>query len=140
MTVEEINAKIQELRNLCYEAEKKEIESFKKDAKKNVGRCFIVNGSQYVKVIDVPREKATMTGISFNQYQYPALYLTTKLDPDDIVPFSEDTLFSGAWGEGCDSPGDTYQEITMEEFDTEFNRRINEFKNVVLNAGDRSNG
>ena len=124
MTIKEIDKQITELRNLRYEAEKKEIAEFKEKAKANVGRCFLINGSRYAKVIDIPQEEPTMTGFNFNQYQYPALFLGSRKRP-----FKFDTLFSAAWGEGHDCLNTDYKEISSEEFQTKFDEILDDFRN-----------
>lgn len=127
MTIKEINKQIHELECQRRELEKKEIEEFKLEAVNNVGRCFIING-KYAKVIDIPQEEWDMSGNwHYNKYQYPALYLS-----DELVPFYEDTLFSGAWGVGNNILND-YTEITPEEFEVEFEKKLNKFRNKILN-------
>ena len=127
MTIKEINKQIHELECQRRELEKKEIEEFKLEAVNNVGRCFIING-KYAKVIDIPQEEWDMSGNwHYNKYQYPALYLS-----DELVPFYEDTLFSGAWGVGNNVLND-YTEISPEEFEIEFEKKLNEFRNKILN-------
>ena len=127
MTIKEINQQIHELECQRRELEKKEIEEFKLEAVNNVGRCFIING-KYAKVIDIPQEEWDMSGnCHYNKYQYPALYLS-----DEFVPFYEDTLFSGAWGAGNNILND-YTEITPEEFEVEFEKKLNKFRNKILN-------
>lgn len=127
MTIKEINKQIHELERQRRELEKKEIEEFKLEAVNNVGRCFIING-KYAKVIDIPQEEWDMSGNwHYNKYQYPALYLS-----DELVPFYEDTLFSGAWGVGNNILND-YTEITPEEFEVEFEKKLNKFRNKILN-------
>ena len=127
MTIKEINKQIHELERQRRELEKKEIEEFKLEAVNNVGRCFIING-KYAKVIDIPQEEWDMSGnCHYNKYQYPALYLS-----DELVPFYEDTLFSGAWGVGNNILND-YTEITPEEFEIEFEKKLNKFRNKILN-------
>ena len=127
MNIKEINKQIHELERQRRELEKKEIEEFKLEAVNNVGRCFIING-KYAKVIDIPQAEWDMSGNwHYNKYQYPALYLS-----DELVPFYEDTLFSGAWGVGNNILND-YTEISPEEFEIEFEKKLNEFRNKILN-------
>lgn len=127
MTIKEINKQIHELELQRRELEKKEVEEFKLEAVNNVGRCFIING-KYAKVINIPQEEWDMSGnCHYNKYQYPALYLS-----DELVPFYEDTLFSGAWGVGHDILN-KYVEITPEEFEIEFEKKLNKFRNKILN-------
>lgn len=97
MTIKEIEAEMQRLRNLRDELSKQEISEFKERAKENVGRCFVVNGN-YVKVIGIPQEQWKLSGRPiFNEYQYPALYLGYDED-NNVIPFYYDTLFSGVLG------------------------------------------
>ena len=127
MTLKEIDDKILELKQRRHELEKLERKEFQKNAQKNVGRCFKINGCKYAKVIDVPQEQWTRTHYIFNEYQYPALFLT-----NDTIPFEEDTLFSGAWGVGNNDPWTTYEEITQEEFAKEFEKRVQKLREKFL--------
>lgn len=125
MTIEELDIQIAELQHQRRELEKEEREAFLKSAQKNVGRCFIVNDVTYVKVLNVPQVKWDMTSSTFNQYQYPAIYLT-----QDEVPIEFNTFFSGAWGEGHVS-FNHYTEITQEEFNAKFDEVIKEFSKKI---------
>lgn len=127
MTLKEIDAEISKLKQLRKELEKQERQEFQNNAQKNVGRCFKINGNTYAKVIDVPQEQWTRTHSIFNEYQYPALFLT-----NDTIPFEEDTLFSGAWGVGNNDPWTTYEEITQEEFAKEFETRVQKLREKFL--------
>ena len=127
MTLKEIDDKILELKQRRHELEKLERKEFQKNAQKNVGRCFKINGCKYAKVIDVPQEQWTRTHYIFNEYQYPALFLT-----NDTIPFEEDTLFSGAWGVGNNDPWTTYEEITQEAFAKEFETRVQKLREKFL--------
>lgn len=122
MTIKEIDQKIAELRQERNKLEAEDREKFFEVAKNNIGRCFKVDGV-FVKVIDVPVVEETKTGTRCNEYQYPALWL----DDDDVIPFYSITLFSGAWGVGHDVFNNNYEEISKEEFNAEFDRRIAEF-------------
>lgn len=127
-TIKELDAKILELKNLRYNLEKEEIALFKQEAKKNVGRCFLINNCKYVKVVDIPQEEYSVTRTIFNRCQYPALFLTN----DSYEPFEYDTLFSAAWGEGKEIRNVKYKEISKEEFNKEFERVLQEFKERIL--------
>lgn len=129
MTIEELDIQIAELQHQRRELEKEEREAFLKSAQDNVGRCFIINDTTYVKVIDVPQVKQTMTSTEFNRYQYPAIYITTE-----EIPFEIDALFSGAWDEGYVYPKTRFKEITQEEFNTRFDEAIKEFSNRIKGA------
>lgn len=126
MTIKEIDKKISELKVERRKLEDKEREEFLESAKSNVGRCFKVNNT-FVKVLDVPEVKQTKTGVDFNQYQYPAIWL----DDEEDIPFFIDTLFSGAWGVGHNITRTEYKEISKEEFNAEFDRRVTEFVKMV---------
>ena len=126
MTIKEIDNKILELKAERRKLENEERENFLESAKSNVGRCFKVNNT-FVKVLDVPQVGQTMTGVNFNQYQYPAIWL----DDEEDIPFFIDTLFSGAWGIGHNPTRTEYKEISKEEFNAEFDRRVSEFVKMV---------
>lgn len=127
MTVKDIDNQISLLRQQKNELLREEVKEFQKRAQKNVGRCFIINDSTYVKVIGVPEIEETKIGPRINMYQYPAIRVES-----DVVPFYYDTLFSGAWGEGSNMIGVKFQEISPEEFEIEFNRRLEEFRERIL--------
>lgn len=138
--IREIDNQIKELRNKRYELEKQDIMDFKEKAQANVGRCFLINGRTYAKVVGIPQETYTVTGISFNRYQYQALYLGYEVSAIDrfsmhkvkpILPFYEDTLHSNAWETGTDILETKYEEITPEEFNAEFEKRLQEFRERV---------
>lgn len=111
--------------------EKQKIEEFQKQAVEHVGRCFKVNGDEYAIVIDVPRNEYDRTGRSmFNQYQFPAIYLN-----DELVPFCDGTVFSGAWGVGKTMVGE-YVEISPDEFKAEFEKRVNQLRKTCFGNND----
>lgn len=128
MTIKEIDAQITELRRKRRDLELQERNEFLTNAQTNMGRCFRA-GNEYVKVIGVPKVEQCITGEIFNQYQYPAIYLT-----QDEVPFVIDTLFSAAWGVGHDMPHN-YKEITQEEFNIEFDKTLKEFSDRIKKIG-----
>lgn len=133
MTLKEIDEEIKRLKRLRDVERDKEIAELQKTAEKNVGRCFEVNGI-YVKVVGVPQDKYQFAGDNFNPYQYPAIYL----DYDDVktlpncIPFYSETLYSGAWGEGGNPSFERKcREISREEFNEEFEKRIREFREKI---------
>lgn len=127
MTIKEIDEQMRLLKIERDKLYKQEIENFKKDAQKNIGRCFKTKRGEYVKVIGIPQEEITMTGYRFNEYQYPALFLM-----DDIQPFEIDTLFTAAWEKGHFQYDGSYEEITKEEFNAEFEKKLESFKRNVM--------
>jgi len=132
MTLQEVDKKISELQILRKSLEKMEIRKFQEEAKKNVGRCFILNGN-YLRIIDIPREQYDLSGhCHFNPYQYPALYLGHDCDNDDIVPFYCDTVFSSILGETKNTSGMSFREISEEEFMAEFDRYAKELRDTLL--------
>ena len=130
MTYEELNAEIEkidytigELTNSRYELRKQQMEIFKNEAQKHVGRCFkncSKEDSKYVKVIDVPR---------IEHVGFPALYLTEK----GSCPFTHGTLHSNVL-----DGNSSYEEISQDEFNAEFKRCINEYKNKIITTGDKT--
>lgn len=122
MTIREIDAEITRLRNLRYEKEKQEIADFKIAAQQHVGRCFKTDGC-YVMVLGVPMERLTKTGIDYNRYQFPALFIRHtkgfkrhKISHEYLEPMDVENLFSGAWGDGHNILEKKYEEITPDEF------------------------
>lgn len=128
ITIKDIDQQIMELKALRRELYLKEIAEFKERAAANVGRCFIIDG-RYAKVLDVPQEEHTRTSIDFNKYQYPALFLTS--DIRELVPFYEDTIFSGYWGDGHDPLHSSVQEISNEDFEKEYHRLLQKFQEKI---------
>lgn len=95
------------------EREKEQIIQDQKDAAKNIGRCFKL-GKSYVKVISIPQPESTMTGVVFNKYQYPAVWI----DESEKDPIYHDNLFINGESIGGFSIKTriTPIEITPEEF------------------------
>ncbi len=136
MTLKEIDDQMLKLQILRKSLEKEEIRKFQEEAKKNVGRCFILNGN-YLRIIDIPREQYDLSGhCHFNPYQYPALYLGHDCDNDDIVPFYCDTVFSSILGEARDTRNMRFREISEKEFVAEFDRCVKELKGALFIGND----
>lgn len=132
MTKKEIQDEIQRLSSMLKDIKKDEREALKETAKNNIGRCFIVNG-KYIKIIDIPHEFWYKSGeCDFNPYQYKGLFLGYQDGSSNMIPFYFDDVFSGIWGIGH-SPFKQYiKEISKEEFETEFDKVIAEFKNKYI--------
>ncbi len=120
-----IDEVIGELKRRRRELELKKREEFLKEAQKNVGRCFKINNT-YAKVLDVPHAHYVSFHEDFNEYQYPGIFLT-----NEFVPFESDTVFSGYWGIGHGVEREKFEEITKEEFNAEFDKRVAEFVKKV---------
>lgn len=127
-TVKEIDQEISRLQAMRLDLYIQEIATFTEKAKENIGRCFIVDG-KYVKVLGVPQTEYMRTKVDFNRYQYPALWIDH--DPKELVPFYEDTIFSGYWGDGNDPLHSSVQEISNEEFKKEYLRVLHEFQTKI---------
>lgn len=127
-TVKEIDQEISRLQAMRLDLYIQEIATFTEKAKENIGRCFIVDG-KYVKVLGVPQTEYMRTKVDFNRYQYPALWIDH--DPKELVPFYEDTIFSGYWGDGNDPLHSIVQEISNEEFKKEYLRVLHEFQTKI---------
>lgn len=132
MTLQEIDKQISELQILRKSLEKMEIRKFQEEAKKNVGRCFILNGN-YMRIIDIPHEQYDLSGhCHFNPYQYPALYLGQDCGNNDIVPFYCDTVFSSILGESKNIQNMSFREISEKEFMAEFDRCVKELRDALF--------
>ena len=108
---------------------KEEYISLKQEkAKDNIGRCFkeFKNNKVigYYKIINIDEVLYQNGFKDFNEYQYPSIYFKYPYD-NSLMPFTEELLFSGAWGKGNDFVGDyhkiTHDEISKEEFTKTFN-------------------
>lgn len=112
-TLDDINHLINILDRHRKELDKQRIEQEQKDAAKNIGRCFKL-GKSYVKVIGIPQPESTMTGVVFNKYQYPAVWI----DESEKDPIYHDNLFINGTSIGGFSIRTriTPIEITSEEF------------------------
>lgn len=138
MNIKEIDDKIRELDKQCHlltqernKLEKQKIDEFQRQAVEHIGKCFKVNGKEYAIIIDVPQNEYDRTGRSlFNQYQFPAIYLN-----DDVVPFADGTVFSGAWGSGHVMVGE-YSEVSMDEFKIEFEKRVDQLRKICFGDHD----
>jgi len=136
MTIEEleikrkqINNELTELKNKQYDIESQYLELIQERCKKNIGRCFIKlrreKAVSYCMVINIDKPKSQMNSSPlFNEYQYPALWFKYPYK-NSRMPFYEDDIFSGAWGEGnniVDKMNDvSYLEINKDEFISKFN-------------------
>lgn len=127
----EINEEMAKLRARRRELETEERKDFLQEATKNIGRCFYLGNNEYAVVTGVPKVEQTMEGVSFNRYQYPAIYLT-----EDDVPFYEDTIFSGYWGVGDLPPfaRRKHYEITPEEFLHVFEKKVVSIRDLLRDA------
>ena len=127
-TVKEIDQEISRLQAMRLDLYIQEIATFTEKAKENIGRCFIVDG-KYAKVLDVPQTEYMRTKVDFNRYQYPALWIDSN--SKELIPFYEDTIFSGYWGDGNDPLHSSVQEISNEEFQKEYLRVLHEFQTKI---------
>ena len=127
-TVKEIDQEISRLQAMRLDLYIQEIATFTEKAKENIGRCFIVDG-KYAKVLDVPQTEYMRTKVDFNRYQYPALWIDSN--SKELIPFYEDTIFSGYWGDGNDPLHSSVQEISNEELKKEYLRVLHEFQTKI---------
>jgi len=132
MNLSEISMEIKRLEALKKELVKQEEANFLEDAKKHIGRCFRIAKHLYVKVLDVPQYESTMHGAVLNTHQFPGIIIDLNKSP---APGAElglelDTVFSGCWGVGRKE--ENCEEITPEEFELIFNKRLEEIRAFVL--------
>ena len=108
----------------------RKIRLLQEKCKDNVGRCFKrvktsrdgVTITTYCKVVNTDNIHYDSIGISFNEFQYPALWFEYPYD-NSKLPFYEDNLFSGAWGKGRNLFADGKpEEISQEEYIEKFNK------------------
>ena len=130
MTYEELNTEIEKTNNAIKELDearrelqKKKDEIFRKEAVKHVGRCFR-HGDEYVKIIGVPDDD------EWNKYYFPTICLLSS-DEYEMLPFMYDS-------DNLDTLNINYIEISQDEFNAEFKRRIDTFRNKVMTTGDKT--
>ena len=132
MTLQEIDKKISELQILRKSLEKMEIRKFQEKAKKNVGRCFILNGN-YLRIIDIPREQYDLSAIATSIPTSIRLFtLGTAVTTMILSPFYCDTVFSSILGESKNTRNMSFREISEEEFMVEFDRYVKELRDALL--------
>jgi len=119
--------------NEKYILERKYLELLQDKCKENIGRCFkkIQNGEviSYCRIINIDKAIPQMRGNPlFNECQYPSIWFKYPYN-NSKIPFYENDLFSGAWGNGNDILGKCrgieYEEISSEEFIEKF-EEVNE--------------
>lgn len=95
-----------------------------------IGMCFKAGGTCAV-ITGVPEEDRTKTGISFNAYQLPAIFVVGK--KDGVVRVEEGSLFSRAAtsDDVKEKIREEYEEITAEEFMEELERALQEIKDAT---------
>lgn len=142
MTLAEVRAEIDRLQRLKRELEDEEREAYKEIAQKFVGRCYRKGDGTVFKIVSVPIESWSGHGTVFNEYQFPAIFLEypEKLKPryyktprpiDEYVPCYGDTVYLDV-NKGV--PGNnnwSCEEIASEEFDTEFDKCIEYYKELI---------
>ena len=108
----------------------KHIKLLQEKCKDNIGRCFkrirtSREGKEtitYCKVIATDDIQYKLIGLSFNEYQYPAIWFECPYN-NSSLPFTKEHLFSGAWGKGNSIIGNSkeYTEICRDEYIEKFN-------------------
>ena len=94
------------------------IASFQEDAKAYVGKCYR-EGDKYAKIISPPLREFATSGVQFNVYQFPAIFLTT-----DLIPIKYGTFYIG--------PRPTsWIEVTSKEFDQVYEERIETLRGLL---------
>ena len=142
MTLGEVRKEIDRLNAIKRELEKEEREEHKKKARQFVGKCYKRDDGVFCKIISVPVEIYTGYGTLYNEYQFPALFLqfsegvnerSYKHDNiDEFVPCYCDTIYFNIANQ---LPGGfrdhVFEEITPEEFNTEFDKCIAHYKELI---------
>lgn len=101
-----------------------EIEEIQDAARANIGRCFKLNNQEYAAIFDVPKQTGTMTGIRFNEYEYPAIIIDLDDDPGCIVTDTVHIKIANQNGE----------EISKKEFLDLFDEVCSGIREVIENG------
>lgn len=108
---------------------RQEIKEHKERSVVHLSRCFKNNHGRYVIVANVPQECETKTGVDYNPYQFPGIWLN-----DALIPFDLDMVFSAVLGDGDSELLLTkFVEITPEEFLAAFEERAQQLRSTVGN-------
>ena len=127
ITAEQIESEICLLRQRLAAIKRQEIKEHKERSAVHVGRCFRTSDGRYVIVANVPQECETMTGVDYNPYQFPAIWLI-----DALIPFDLDMVFSEILEMGESALLLTrFVEIAPEEFLTAFEERVQRLRSIV---------
>lgn len=145
MTLKEVKEEIYRFETIKNQLEEQEREVHRQAARKFVGKCYKSNKGRVIKIIDVPRTRSAMTHVDYNKYQFPAviLHYPEKLprnryiidDSGNFRPIFYTTVYldieKGIPGDGVLFQTDQYEEITEEEFETEFDKCMEHFKELI---------
>lgn len=146
MTREEIRAEMSRLGRLEREAEEKEWEEHRQAARKFVGKCYISGSGMMIKIIDIPRTFLAKAGARYDPNKFPVVCLhypaaipkNKYIDDDskEFTPVYYDYVYLDV-KKGIPEINFGYfrrdhcEEITQEEFDSEFNKCITHFKELI---------
>lgn len=135
MTRKEIQKEISRLQVMLREAEEQEREQHRERARKFVGKCYKSIYGDRFKIIGVPRTRLLMTGVAYNKYQFPAIFLQYAYMPREQY-ICDETEFAPCYYDEVNFNIDSldtsiYQETTSEEFNAEFDKCIKHFKEQI---------
>lgn len=126
----EVNNEWIRVRNEMYNLRKQEIEEQKEILNKYIGRCFKREDSDiWCIIIDVPQEYHTKTGVEFNEYQLPAMFL--YFDTKGRAVLDYDTFFTGDLPETEHPQKVFWKEVSPELFWRAYDRFCNTVREQV---------
>ena len=125
--IKKINNEITELMETRNELQKQRDKIFREEAVKHVGRCF-KRGDEYVKIIGVPDDDV------WSKYYFPTICLLSseEYDSEETMPFMYDHDSIEVLN------NNNYVEISQDEFNAEFKKRVDEFRTKVITIGDKT--
>ncbi len=108
------------------------IGAFQDSHREAVGKCFKMPSGRRCIIIDVPRPDYDydLDTVMDSIHEFPAFFLNPE-ESDELVPFWDDTAFT-ADSEHFGPRGMAWEEITIDEFKAEFNKRITQLWNSVF--------
>lgn len=131
MTLDEIQKEIDKLQAIKRELEQQEQERYNAKAAQFVGKCYRFDNGQVCKILSIPqRTYEADFHYHYRKHCFPALFLQY------VLPFDEDDNFSPCYLDEIyfdiqfEKPLHS-TEITKEEFDAEFDKRIVYFKEQI---------
>lgn len=132
MTIYEIDDQIRRLELKREELIRMQAEELKNEVNKYIGRCFKM-GNFYIKFIGIPKV-AEQVGyeMSGKIYYFPTYIFPVIRLVDGIIPFKLETFESADFREEWICKNYDCHEVTKEEFEAEFEKRIARFRKNVL--------
>lgn len=140
-----IDLQIAELRSERRQLEEADAYEFQNTHLDNIGRCFRTPGGRFVIILNVPQIDRSIDSkfgsLEFNQYQFPAFYITPE-NGEDEDPFFFDLAFTRdgvSFGNDPVFNESPWEEITLDGFKVAFASRLDKLCKRIFKSKDGGN-